>query len=60
MNALYLVMVVAGVLAVAWGLPASHRLRRPYDSLAALAVLSGVVASLLGVLLTVIPDFFNR
>ncbi|KAF0216993.1 MAG: hypothetical protein FD174_3442 [Geobacteraceae bacterium] len=58
MNILYLAMIVAGIAAVAWGLPAAHRVKRPFDIPAALLVLAGVVAALLGVLLTVVPGFF--
>jgi hypothetical protein len=54
-----LAMIAAGIGAIAWGLPAAHRLRRPWDVLAALAVLVGVVAALLGTLLTTVPGFFK-
>jgi hypothetical protein len=56
---LYLAMIVAGVAAVAWGLPAAHRLRRPFDILAALLVLVGTAVALLGVLLVAVPGFFQ-
>ena len=56
---LYVAMIVVGTVAVAWGLPAAHRLRRPFDILAAVAVLAGVVVALLGVLLVAVPGFFN-
>ncbi|SNB47300.1 hypothetical protein [Geobacter sp. DSM 9736] len=59
MNYFYLGLVIAGAAAVVWGLPAAHRLRSPYDVLAALAVLAGVILALLGVLLTAVPEFFN-
>lgn len=59
MTMLYIAMIVAGTAAVAWGLPAAHRLRSPFDILAAAAVLAGVVVALVGVLLTVVPGFFN-
>lgn len=59
MSSLYIAMIIAGTVAVAWGLPAAHRLRRPFDILAALAVFAGVVVSLLGVLLMAVPEFFN-
>jgi hypothetical protein len=56
---LYLVLVIAGLAAVAWGLPAAHRLKKPYDIAAALAVLAGVIATMIGILLTIIPSFFR-
>lgn len=54
----YLLLALLGVAAIAWGLPASHRLKEPLDSLAALAVLFGVGLLMLGALLTVLPRFF--
>lgn len=55
----YLVLVIAGLASVAWGLPAAHRLQKPYDIAAALAVLAGVIATVIGILLTIIPSFFR-
>lgn len=55
----YLALVVVGIALICWGLPAAHRLRAPLDILAALAVLAGVVAALLGALLVVVPGFFQ-
>lgn len=51
-------MVLAGIALIFWGLPAAHRLRSPFDVLAALAVLAGLVAALLGALLISVPGFF--
>ncbi|GFO53541.1 hypothetical protein GMSM_05480 [Geomonas sp. Red276] len=59
MTILYLAMVAAGIGMICWGLPASHRMKAPYDALAALAVLVGVVVGLLGALLTADPGFFK-
>ncbi len=59
MQILYAAMIVAGVAAIAWGLPAAHRLQRPFDILAALLVLAGTAAALLGALLTAVPGFFK-
>jgi hypothetical protein len=59
MTAVYLAMVVVGIGLVSWGLPAAHRLQRPMDIVAALAVLVGVVVALLGALLVAVPGFFN-
>lgn len=55
----YIPLVAGGLAAVAWGLPASHRLKRPLDILAAVAVLAGVISAAMGILLTIIPDFFR-
>lgn len=55
----YIPLIAAGLAAIVWGLPAAHRLKAPLDSLAALAVLAGVIAAVMGVLLTVIPNFFR-
>jgi hypothetical protein len=55
----FIPLIIAGLAAVVWGLPAAHRLRFPYDITAALAVLVGVVAMAMGILLTIIPNFFR-
>ena len=56
----YLAMALCGIALICWGLPAAHRLRSPFDTLAALAVLAGVLLALLGALLAVVPGFFQR
>jgi hypothetical protein len=55
----FIPLIIGGLAAIAWGLPAAHRLRRPFDIAAALAVLVGVIATVMGVLLVIIPDFFR-
>lgn len=55
----YIVMALAGVALAAWGLPAAHRLKSPFDTLAALGALVGVILVLLGTLLAVAPRFFQ-
>ncbi|GFE59535.1 hypothetical protein [Geobacter sp. AOG2] len=55
----YLALIIAGLAAIIWGLPAAHRLQKPYDIAAALAVLAGVAVTVLGILLTIIPSFFR-
>jgi hypothetical protein len=55
----YIPLIIAGVAASAWGLPAAHRLKYPFDIAAACAVLCGVVAFAMGILLTCIPGFFK-
>jgi hypothetical protein len=59
MTILYLAMVIVGVAVAAWGLPAAHRLRAPWDILAAVSVLAGGIVALLGVLLLAVPKFFE-
>ncbi len=59
MTILHGIMIVAGVAAAAWGLPAAHRLKAPLDILAAVAVLAGVALALLGTLLLTVPGFFQ-
>ena len=54
----YILLIIAGLAGMIWGLPAAHRLKSPYDIAAAVAVLCGVVAFALGILLTFIPGFF--
>lgn len=55
----YAALAVAGIALICWGLPASHRLRAPFDILASLAVLAGLAVALLGTLLIVAPRFFQ-
>lgn len=55
----FIPLIIAGLAAISWGLPAAHRLRQPFDIAAALVVLAGVVAAAMGVLLLIIPDFFR-
>ena len=54
----YIPLIVLGLAAICWGLPAAHRLKVPLDIAAALAVLAGVVMMTMGVLLLFIPHFF--
>jgi hypothetical protein len=55
----YILLILAGLAGMAWGFPAAHRLKKPYDIGAALAVLCGVIVFALGILLTFIPHFFR-
>jgi len=55
----YIPLIICGLTGIVWGLPAAHRLKNPLDIGAALAVLVGVVMAAMGVLLTVIPNFFR-
>jgi hypothetical protein len=54
----YILLIIAGLAGMAWGMPAAHRLKSPFDIGAAVAVLCGVIAFALGILLTFIPGFF--
>lgn len=55
----YIPLIIAGVAALTWSLPASHRLKPPYDCGAALLSIAGVILLTMGVLLTAIPNFFR-
>lgn len=55
----FIPLIIVGLLAVVWGLPAAHRLRQPLDILAALLVLAGLLTTISGTLLTIIPDFIR-
>ena len=55
----YIPLIIAGLAAIVWGLPAAHRLRRPLDIGAALLVLAGLILAVMGLLLTIIPNFFG-
>lgn len=56
----YLLVVIFGIALVGWGVPAAFRWPSPRNLLPACAVLIGVVATLAGVLLSVLPRFFQR
>ena len=55
----FIPLILAGLAAIVWGLPAAHRLRFPFGIAAALAVLAGVIMTTIGILLTIIPNFFR-
>lgn len=56
---LYILLIIAGLAGMTWGFPAAHRLKSPFDIGAALAVLCGIIAFAIGILLTFIPGFFS-
>lgn len=56
----YIPLIIAGLVIVAWALPASYRIRSPWRIFAAIAALLGVIVSLAGVLLFAVPNFFSR
>jgi len=55
----YIPLIIVGMGGIIWGFPAAHRLKNPYDIGAALAVLAGIIATAMGILLTIIPNFFR-
>ena len=55
----YIPLIIVGLVAITWGLPAAHRMRPPLDIGAALIVLAGVILMAMGVLMTIIPNFFG-
>ena len=55
----YILLIVAGLGGILWGVPAAHRLRKPLDIGAAFVVLCGVILFAFGILLTCIPRFFQ-
>lgn len=56
----YIPLLFVGLAMTAWALPAAYRLRSPWRIFAALAALVGVIATLFGVLLVTVPNFFSR
>lgn len=56
----YLLVTLLGVILVSWGMSAAFRWPSPRNLLPACAVLLGVVAVLAGVLLSVLPRFFQE
>ncbi|AJE02334.1 hypothetical protein [Geobacter pickeringii] len=54
-----IILIGGGLAAVLFGLPAAHRLARPWDIAAALIFLFGVAAALVGTLLALVPGFFG-
>lgn len=55
----FIALIITGLAGMIWGLPASHRLEKPLDIVAAAVVLGGIVVFALGILLTFIPTFFR-
>ena len=55
----YILLIIAGLAGMIWGLPAAHRLKSPFDIAAAVAVLCGVIVFAMGVLLTFVPGFLR-
>lgn len=55
----YIALAAAGLAGIIWGIPAAHRLKKPFDILAAFAVLAGIITFTIAVLLFCIPGFFR-
>jgi hypothetical protein len=55
----YIPLIIAGLAGMVWGIPAAHRLKKPFDIAAAVVVLCGVIVFAMGILLTLIPNFFR-
>jgi len=55
----YLLMVIAGLAACAWGFPMAHRFPFPKNLFPAILTLLGAAMLLLGSILTVLPQFFQ-
>ena len=56
----YLLLLVGGIAMLVWAVPAAHRWSSPRNLLPACVVLLGVAATMAGVLLTVLPRFFQE
>ncbi len=59
MKILYTTMIIVGIPVIGLGFWASFNARRPWDIIGSLALPVGLVITLLGVLLTCVPDFFR-
>lgn len=55
----FIPLIIVAIAALVWSLPASHRLKAPYDIAAALLSIVGVILLTMGVLLTAVPHFFR-
>jgi len=59
MQALYGLMILLGMPIMGWGLWASYNTKKPWDIIAAVSVPAGLIITLMGVLLTCVPNFFK-
>jgi hypothetical protein len=53
-------LILGGLAGVAGGLPLAHRWPGLRGILAAVAVLTGIIAFLAGVIIAIVPNFFIR
>ena len=56
---LYLLMIIAGLIIIAAGFRITHSAGKPWDILGALSLPAGMIITLLGVLLSSVPNFFK-
>ena len=54
----YLLLVLAGLVLVIWGLTAAHSPEKPRKVMGSLAVIAGVLSMMAGALLVFLPRFF--
>lgn len=59
MKILYILMIIAGIPLMGWGFWASYNARKPWDIIGTLLLPVALVVTLLGVLLTCVPNFFK-
>lgn len=59
MQALYIIMIITGIAVVGSGFWASCNAKKPWDIIGSLALPAGLIITLLGVLLTCVPNFFK-
>ena len=59
MQLIYIIMIVAGLILICWGFWATYNARRPWDMLGALSLPVALIITLMGVLLSAVPDFFK-
>jgi len=59
MQVIYVIMIIAGVAALAFGFWASYNAKKPWDIVGAVSLPLSLIIALLGILLTCVPDFFK-
>ena len=59
MTLLYIITAITGLAAAACGLILAHRLKKPWDTVAALLVPAGIVTAIVSALVLAVPGFFN-
>lgn len=59
MTIIYIITAVAGIAATWAGFVLSHRLKKPWDTLAAFLVPAGIIMALVSALVIAVPGFFN-
>lgn len=59
MMLLYIIMIILGITLMGWCFWASNRANKPLDLIGAILLPVALIITLLGVLLTCVPDFFK-